>query len=41
MDYQNHFDAGAGLSNYIPHFYVDVIIYPCPRLNPGLANFCQ
>ena len=26
------------MSNYIPLFYVDVITYPCPNPEVGLAN---
>ena len=26
------------MSNYIPLFYMDVLTYPCPNPNAGLAN---
>ena len=25
------------MSDYIPQFYVDVITYPCPNIDAGLA----
>ena len=30
----------AWMSNYIPLFYADVIIYPCPNSNAGFADIC-
>ena len=29
------------MNDYIPWFYMDIITYPCPNLNVGLANLCK
>ena len=29
------------MSNYIPWFLADLIVYPCHRLNVDLTNLCQ
>ena len=28
------------MSNYMPQFYVDVITYPSPKFDAGLAGLC-
>ena len=33
-------DVRSWLSNYTPFFYMDVITYPFPNLDAGLANLC-
>ena len=34
-------EVGAWMSNYIPLFHEDVITYPCPNHNAGLASLCN
>ena len=31
----------AWRSNYIPLFYMNVMAYPCPNPDAGLAKLCQ
>ena len=35
-----YIQINALICNCIPLFYMDVIIYPCPNPDAGLANLC-
>ena len=34
-------EVRVNMGNYTSLFYVNVIIYPCPNLDAGLADLCQ